>query len=111
MRILMALLSVLAALTLIGLGTVSASAATTEAAPCHEAASAMAGHHGMTDDDAPKPPAKAMKLMACCIACVAATPVAPEATQVVFARPGVQPALQPIRTGLIPAPEPEPPKA
>jgi len=108
----MALLSVMAALTLIGLGAASASAATVEAAPCHETASPdMSGHHGMTDDDAPKPPAKAMKLMACCIACVAATPAAPDTTPAAFARPGVQPALQPIRTGLIPAPEPEPPKA
>ncbi len=111
MRILMALLSVMAALTLVGLGAASASAATPEAAPCHEAASAMAGHHGMTDDDAPKPPAKAMKLMACCIACTAAAPVAPDAAPIRFARPGVQPAPQPIHTGLIPAPEPEPPKA
>lgn len=112
MRILMALLSVMAALTLIGLGAASASAATVETAPCHEAVSPdMSGHHGMTDDDVPKPPAKAMKLMACCIACTAAAPVAPEAAPIRFARPGVQPAPQPIRTGLIPAPEPEPPKA
>lgn len=108
---LMALLSVLAALTLIGLGAASASAAPVEAAPCHETASAMSGHHGMADDDAPKPPAKAMKLMACCIACVAAAPVTPDTTPVVFGRPDVQPTPQPIRTGLTPAPEPEPPKA
>lgn len=107
----MALLSVMAALTLTGLGAASASAAPVEAAPCHETASAMPGHHGMADDDAPKPPAKAMKLMACCIACVAAAPIAPETTPLSFGRPGVGPALQPIRTGLIPAPEPEPPKA
>lgn len=108
----MALLSLMAALTLVGLGAVSASAATVEAAPCHESAStAMAGHHDMGPDDAPKPPAKAMKLMACCIACTAAAPVAPAAAPIRFARPGVQPAPQPIRTGLTPAPEPEPPKA
>lgn len=107
----MALLSLIAALTLVGLGAVSASAATAETAPCHETAWAMAGHHGMTDDDAPKPPAKAMKLMACCIACTAPAPVAPDAKPIRFARPGVQPAPQPIRTGLTPAPEPEPPKA
>ena len=107
----MALLSLMAALTLVGLGAVSASAATVEAAPCHETALAMSGHHGMGPDEAPKPPAKAMKLMACCIACTAAAPVAPAAAPIRFARPGVQPAPQPIRTGLTPAPEPEPPKA
>ena len=108
----MALLSVLAALALVGLGAVSASAATAEAAPCHETASPdPGGHHGMADDDAPKSPAKAIKLMACCIACTAAAPVAPDATPIRFARPGVQPTLQPIRTGLTPAPEPQPPKA
>lgn len=111
----MALFSVMAALTLVGLGAVSASAATVEAAPCHETASAMPGHPGMTADTAPesptKAPAKAMKLMACCIACVAAAPAAPDAAPIRFARPALQPTPQPVRTGLTPAPEPEPPKA
>lgn len=107
----MALLSVIAALTLVGLGAASASAATVEATPCHEsAAPAMSSHHDMGPDEAPKPPAKAMKLMACCIACTAAAPATPDATPVAFGRPDVQPTPQPIRTGLTPAPEPEPPK-
>lgn len=106
----MALLSLMAALTLSGLGEASAWATTVEAAPCHEAAaSAVSGPHAM-DDDPPAAPAKA-KVMACCIACVAATPVAPHEAPTALVRPGVEPALQPIRTGLTPAPEPEPPKS
>lgn len=107
----MALLSFMAALTLVGLGAASASAATSATTACHETALTVPGHHGVADEDAPKPPAKAAKLMACCIACVAAAPVAPGTAQIRFARPALQPTPQRVRTGLTPAPEPEPPKA
>lgn len=109
----MALLSLLAALTLTGLGAASAQPTPAEAAPCHETASTMPGHPGMVDDAThpTKAPAKGMKLMACCIACTAAAPAAHHTAPIRFARPGVQPAPQPIRIGLTPAPEPEPPKA
>lgn len=116
MRILSALFSLIAALTVVGLGAASAQAMTAPAAPCHETTSANPSHHGMTDDAAPeaprKAPAKPMKLMACCIACVAAAaPATPDAASFRIARSGLQPTPQPVRTGLTPAPEPEPPKA
>lgn len=125
MRILLALFSLIAALTLPGLGAMDAFASPVEVPPCHEAPShdvpahdvpAPGGHHGMdvsptTDTSPAQAPAKAMKIMACCIACVAAQPAVPDAARQSVRRPTAAPPLHAAVSGRTVSPEPDPPRA
>ena len=110
MRVLLALFSLLAALTLPGLGVADAWASPVEPAPCHADQEATSSHH-RADGSAPvDAPAKAMKMMACCIACVVAPLPAPTAQPEALARPSVAPRLQAAVLGRTVTPEPDPPK-
>jgi hypothetical protein len=54
---------------------------------------------------------KAMKVMACCIACVAAQPQPPIGQRRMVLKSAVTPRPEALATGRKTAPEPEPPKA
>jgi hypothetical protein len=99
---LLLLIGALAVLTLGALG-VGAGPAMAEP-PCHEM-----GH--ATPDPSGKAPDKAMKAMACCVACVAAPTIPPAARPQTAAAPlrltAVSPALP---SGRRPSPEPGPPR-
>lgn len=110
MRLFLALFSLIAALTLPGLGVADAWASPVEPAPCHADRNGAPSSQG---DDGSAPahsPAKAMKMMACCIACVAAPLPTPTARPGAVARPSVAPRLQAAVLGRTVAPEPDPPK-
>lgn len=99
------LLMLLGALGVLLLGAVSPTMAATEAPPCHEMAGT--GHDG----SAPSPD-RAMKSMACCVACIAAPGVTPPVRAGVGFRAALpQPALRTLPTGRRLVPETGPPKA
>ncbi len=106
MVILRTLLMLAGALAVLTLGALPA-AAGPAAPPCHETSGSM--HHG----DAPaQAPAKAIKVMACCVMCVAAPAVPP--VQPAASAPAAtdhHPLPAPWMTGRGPAPEHGPPRA
>lgn len=107
MRSLNLILMLLGALSVLVLGAIPASALTTQAPPCHEAAATSPSRH-----EAPAPSGKAMAAMACCVSCVV-TPALAAPSRDLAAHPekpaAPVPASLPI--GLSPAPEHGPPKA
>jgi len=115
-RVFLTLFSLIAALSLPGLGVVDAWAEPAETPACHEAAvsqDAPAAHHGAhgSGERPAETPMKAMKVMACCIACVAAQPQPPVGERRMVLRSAVTPRPEAFATGRKTAPEPEPPKA
>ena len=106
MVILRTLLMLAGALAVLTLGALPA-AAGPAAPPCHEMSGQM--HHG----DAPaQTPTKAIKVMACCVMCVAAPaipPVQPAASALAVSDHHPLPATR--LTGRGPAPEHGPPRA
>lgn len=106
MRMLQTLLLLIGAMAVLVLGA-GAPASTAEPPPCH---AESAAHPGAPE--APAAPSKALKAMGCCVVCVTAPlPQPPQATAT--ADPAARPA--PLSTalprGLIPSPEPFPPRA
>jgi hypothetical protein len=106
MVILRTLLMLAGALAVLTLGALPA-AAGSAAPPCHETSGSM--HHG----DAPaQAPTKAIKVMACCVMCVAAPaapPLQPVASALVTADHHPLPSAR--MSGRGPAPEHGPPRA
>lgn len=106
MRMLQTLLLLMGAVAVlvIGSGVMPASAA--EVAPCHAEGAAR---HGAPDQPGPS---KAMTVMACCVACLA-TPLPQPRDAVATVVPTQRHALLPVALprGLIPSPEPFPPRA
>lgn len=109
MVILRTLMMLAGALAVLTLGALPASASGPATPPCHETPAVP--HHG----DAPtqqQAPTKAIKVMACCVMCVAAPtvpPVQPAATPMDARDPHPLPAAR--LTGRGPAPEHGPPRA
>lgn len=107
MVILRTLLMLAGALAVLTLGALPA-AAGPAAPPCHETSGAM--HHG--DAPAQQAPTKAIKVMACCVMCVAA-PAVPPVQPAAATLSGVDHHPLPAArlTGRGPAPEHGPPRA
>jgi len=98
------LLLVMGALAILSLGAAGASAAPRQAPPCHE----MGGNAPAPDHHAP---AKAMKVMACCAACVVApAPETPTGAKATLSRASVAPAPTLALPGRRLTPEPAPPR-
>lgn len=118
MALLRTLLMLCGALAVLTLGALPASAAGPSAPPCHEMSSQpMSGpmHHGNASTEAPdktpdKAPDKAMKVMACCVMCVAAPAPAPVAATAVATAPDPRPLPVARLSGHGPAPEHGPPR-
>lgn len=105
MRALQILLTLFGALALLSLGAVGASASPATP-PCHQTA-------GMADHGPAQTPqqTKALKVMGCCVACVA-TPLfqpSPQTRPVVTTDP-IRPSALPSLTGRAPSPELDPPR-
>lgn len=96
----------LGALAVLWLGAVPMPAASAEAPPCHEM---TMGHGAMPDAPAPSPE-KPMKVMGCCIACVAASLPQPVRTAVRAPAPVLTVGPQTLPVGRTPTPEPGPPR-
>lgn len=109
MRMLQTLLLLIGAMAVLVMGA-GAPASAAEAAPCHAEGAA---HHSAPDaPDAPATPSKALKAMGCCVVCVTAPLPQPGengTAAVPTARP--VPLLMALPHGLIPSPEPFPPRA
>lgn len=107
MALIRTLSMLLGALAVLWLGAVPMPAASAEAPPCHEKAMS----HG-TAPDAPSPsPDKPMKVMGCCVACVASPlPQPPVRTAVRAPAPVHAVRPQALLAGLTTAPEPGPPR-
>lgn len=106
MRMLQTLLLLIGAMAVLVLGAGGMPASAAEAAPCH--AEAMA-HHGAPD--APATPSKALKAMGCCVVCVTAPlPQPRDAATAAAPRAGHDPVPVALPRGLIPSPEPFPPR-
>lgn len=104
MRFLLMLMGVASVLSL---GAVSASAAPASEPPCHQTEGAAPHHPGGPASDAPR----SMKVMACCVACIAASPLpaaAPEEATRGAASTGF--ALSALPRGRSPAPPIGPPR-
>ncbi len=98
------LLLVMGTLATLSLGAAGASAAPRQAPPCHE----MGGTTPVSDHHTP---AKAMKAMACCAACVVApAPETPTDGKATLSRASVAPAPTLALPGRRPTPEPAPPR-
>ncbi|QDH73727.1 hypothetical protein [Brevundimonas sp. M20] len=114
MALLRTLLMLCGALAVLTLGALPASAAGPSAPPCHEMSSQpMSGpmHHGDASTGAPdKTPDKAMKVMACCVMCVAAPAPAPVAATAVANALDPRPLPVARLSGHGPAPEHGPPR-
>ncbi|RZJ17542.1 MAG: hypothetical protein EON91_08945 [Brevundimonas sp.] len=107
MRMLQTLLLLIGAMAVLVLGAGGMPASAAEPAPCHAEG---ATHHSAPDT--PATPSKALKTMGCCVVCVTAPlPQPPGATTAAAsaARPARLPTALP--RGLIPSPEPFPPRA
>jgi len=107
MRMLQTLLLLIGAMAVLILGAGGMSASAAEAASCH---AESAAHHGAPD--APATPSKALKAMGCCVVCVTA-PLPQPRDAATAAMPGARHGLSPMALphGLIPSPEPFPPRA
>ena len=107
MVILRTLLMLCGALAVLTLGALPASASGPSTPPCHQTSGAT--HHG----DAPaQTPSKAIKVMACCVMCVAAPAVPPVQPAAAPTDARDHPPLPAARlTGRGPAPEHGPPRA
>jgi len=108
MRAFHALVMMLGALAVLTIGALPASALTdaSSAPPCHET---MIHHSGAETPSSA--PGKAMKVMDCCVACVAAPTLrAPDRARVAAPRPPVVTRPAALPAGERPAPEPHPPR-
>jgi hypothetical protein len=108
MRALHALMMLLGALAVLTVGAVPASARgdVASAPPCHETTM----HHDGAGTPSPAPE-KAMKTMACCVACVTMPSVLPpEQPRAIAPAPAVIAAPAALPAGERPAPEPHPPR-
>ncbi|NBB65324.1 hypothetical protein GVN18_39355 [Pseudomonas sp. ODNR1LW] len=109
MKIVSSLLLLIGALAVLSLGALGVSASPAAAsAPCDETRHAAPDQ---TPDQPVKAPGKTMKVMACCVACVAA----PNLDTVLDPAPTVSPArltalLLDVPAGLLLSPEPGPPR-
>ncbi|WP_420478661.1 hypothetical protein [Brevundimonas sp. FT23028] len=111
MALLRTLLMLCGALAVLTLGALPAAAAGPAAPPCHEApARARSGsvHHGEAPSGAP---AKAIKVMACCVMCVTAPLPAPVEAARAAAAPDLSPLPVARLIGQAPTPEHGPPRA
>lgn len=108
MRVVHALIMLLGALAVLMSGAAPATALgdASSPPPCHEAPMRHAGAESPTPS-----PGKAMKVMDCCIACVA-TPAlrTPERAGLATPRPAADPRPVAPLSGERPAPEPHPPR-
>lgn len=106
MRMLQTLLLLIGAMAVLVLGA-GAPAFAAEAAPCHAEGAA---HHGAPDT--PATPSKALKAMGCCVVCVTAPLPQPRAAATTAApTTRLSPPPTALPRGLIPSPEPFPPRA
>jgi hypothetical protein len=93
--------------SVLSLGAVAASAAPASDPPCHQTGNAATHHTGEPASDAPR----SVKVMACCVVCVAASPLpaaAPEQVETGAASTGF--ALSTLLRGRSPAPAIGPPR-
>jgi hypothetical protein len=99
------LLFLLGALSVLLLGAVAPGPAQAEPAPCHEMA-------GMSSETPAPSSERPIKSMGCCIACIAASIVAPpDGAGPVLRPPSPQPAVRALPSGRRLSPETGPPKA
>lgn len=109
MVILRTLLMLCGALAVLTLGALPAAASGPVPPPCHEMSGMI---HGVPDGVPTKAPDKPMKVMGCCIICVAASlpsPISPAAAPLAGA--AHRPLTAARLTGHSPAPEHGPPRA
>ena len=105
MALLRTLLLLLGAVGVLLLGAVSPSVAAIGAPPCHEMA-------GMTSEAPTSKPDRAMKSVACCVACTAPPAIVPPIQAGVAIRSATpQPIPRTLPTGRRLSPETGPPKA
>lgn len=106
MRMLQTLLLLIGAMAVLVLGAGGMPASAAEAASCH--AETMT-HHGAPE--APAAPSKALKAMGCCVVCITA-PLPQPRDPATAAAPGedLDPLPVALPRGLIPSPEPFPPR-
>lgn len=107
MALIRTLSMLLGALAVLWLGAVPMPAVSDEAPPCHE----MTMKHGAPADAPARSPDKPMKVMGCCVACVAVPlPQPPVRTAVRTPAPVLTVGPQALPVGRTPTPEPGPPR-
>ncbi|QYF87941.1 hypothetical protein [Brevundimonas sp. PAMC22021] len=107
MKIVRIILMLMGVASVLSLGAVAASAAPVSEPPCHQTEGAAPHHPGGPASEAPR----SMKVMGCCVACIAASPISaasPDQVTTGSASTGV--VLTILPSGRSPAPAVGPPR-